>query len=571
MEDPTKSVACTKLVPSDASSTEGAVSMRILVVDDQKRNAEMLRQMLTTWGHAVEAVTNGSDALTLLREGHPFDLVITDLAMPEMTGLQLLAEIKMFDSSMAVMLLTAFGTVQTAVDAMRKGAYDYLEKPINFDELHIILERLHRTRKLTKEVEDLRLELHKEYRGGVRAIMVGSCPAMRRIAQVVQQVSQGKATILIQGESGTGKELIARAIHYSGVTANGPFIAVNCGRVSRSLLESQLFGHVKGAFTDARANTKGYFRSAHEGTLLLDEITEMDPEIQVKLLRVLQEHEVVPVGATEPIPVDLRIIATTNRTLSEALQEGRLRDDLYYRLSVVNIVLPPLRERKSDIPELVQYLNTRFSHQFGVAPKLISAETMEGLIEYDWPGNIRELENVLTSAFALAEDEVRLPEDFLHRQPGMEELVLTDSQPGEDIVFGDDGEILISDKLGVILRNMALARTNGEIFKSSDMLCKLRELSNNLTRALESAEYRARSSDCRTKGRVRMKRSPTFTRRSGCITIEGEGQLPTWGEVERMLLAEAMMRAGKIKRRAAEILRLEPRRLSRLLKKHGLE
>ena len=339
---------------------------------------------------------------------------------------------------------------------------------------------------------------HANERGGeFPSAIIGSSAIMWRVLRTIRQLGNSKTTVLIQGESGTGKELVARAIHGSGVTARGPFVAFNCGGVSRSLLESQLFGHVKGAFTNAYADAPGYFRAADGGTLLLDEIIELEADIQAKLLRVLQEREVTPVGATEPIPLNVRIVAATNRPLEPALRSGRLREDLYYRLRVVVIRLPPLRERKSDIPELVQYFNTRFSHSFGVAPKPISPQALARFAAYDWPGNIRELENIIRRAFALAEPQLVLPEDF-------------------------SGDIPAApcwpDPMG------AVASTPGAASDGS--------------------------------GRVHADLM--------------DGSLPTWEEAEKILLAEAMKRSGGVKSKAANMLKIERRRLSRLLKKYQM-
>lgn len=339
---------------------------------------------------------------------------------------------------------------------------------------------------------------HADKRGGeFPAAIIGSSAIMWRVARTIRQLGSSKTTVLIHGESGTGKELVARAIHSSGVTARGPFVAINCGGVNRSLLDSQLFGHVKGAFTDAYADAPGYFRAADSGTLLLDEIIELDADLQAKLLRVLQEREVTPVGATEPIPVNVRIVAATNRPLEPALRSGRLREDLYYRLRVVVIHLPPLRERKSDIPELVQYFNKRFSHSFAVEPKPISPQALARFAAYDWPGNIRELENVIGRAFALAEPQLVLPEDF-------------------------SGDIPAApcwpDPMG------AAASTPGT---ASD-------------------------------GSGRVHADPM------------DGSLPTWEESERVLLAEAMKRSGGVKSKAADMLKIERRRLYRLLKKYQI-
>ena len=295
---------------------------------------------------------------------------------------------------------------------MRSGARDYLTKPFNLDEVILRIERVLQERRLSRENRSLREELKLNYDIGNGARLIGVSHAMQSVFKTISLVSPNCCNVLIHGETGTGKELVAKAIHYSGPRADKPFIALNCGSVSKTLLESQLFGHVKGAFTDAIKDTTGYFVAAEGGTLFLDEITEMDTETQVKLLRAIQEREVTHVGGTKPVPFDVRIVAATNRNAHLAAEEGALRQDLYYRLSVVVIELPPLRDRREDIPALVGYFNARLSEEYGLAPRDISKEAMDLLKRYAWLGNVRQLENVIERAFALGRGPEIGPEDL---------------------------------------------------------------------------------------------------------------------------------------------------------------
>ena len=372
----------------------------ILVVDDEEMVRTPLARNLASAGYEVREACSADEALQALST-ESVDLVITDIRMPGTDGIELLRRAKATSPDLEVIVMTAYASVETAIEAMKSGARDYITKPFSRDEVLLRVERVLRERKLTRENRVLREALKGGFDVGRGAHLIGASPSMKSVFETISAVSQNRSNVLIQGETGTGKELVAKAIHYSGPRRDRPFIALNCGSVSKALLESQLFGHVKGAFTGAVKDNPGYFVATEGGTLFLDEITEVDTEIQVRLLRAIQEREVTPVGGTKPVPFDVRIIAATNRSAQEAVEEGALRQDLFYRLSVVVIDLPPLRVRREDIRALVDYFNSRLSAEYGLAPREVTEEAMRLLQEYDWPGNVRQLENVIERAFAL--------------------------------------------------------------------------------------------------------------------------------------------------------------------------
>jgi DNA-binding NtrC family response regulator len=378
---------------------------RILLVEDEVNMVRTLAKILERKGYSVDAAATGEEALTHLGRSS-YDLVITDLNMPVMDGMQLLRTMKERQLHPATIVLTGHGTIQSAVEAMKLGAGDYLIKPCHPDELLIVAARLLEVRQLRQEVTQLRKQLRRYDRFGE---IIGTSPRMQEIYQVIDAVSQNKSNVLLSGENGTGKELVARTIHAKGPLAAKSFLAINCGALSETLLESQLFGHRKGSFTGAIEDREGVFQAADGGTLFLDEISEIPLPLQVKFLRAIQEKEVTPVGATRPIRVDVRIIAATNRDIDEAVRNGSFRTDLFYRLNVVPIHMPPLRERRQDVALLVEHFVQEFSREYGVEPKHVSPEAMQQIIAYDWPGNIRELQNAIERAFALsAEPEITL-------------------------------------------------------------------------------------------------------------------------------------------------------------------
>src|SRR5262245_26865228 len=374
---------------------------RVLVVDDEKSILTLLEEALTQWGYQVTAAGTGAEALAALRT-QVFDAALTDVRMPDMSGLDLLREIKKRDESIEVVIMTGYPTISSAVEALKEGAYDYLSKPLILDELRHLMQRLMERRFLRGEVQTLRMRLGEELTVNE---LIGGSASMVRVKEIIGKVAVTDSPVLIEGESGTGKELVAAAIHRLSSRAKGPFIPVNCSAIPRDLLESEFFGHVRGAFSGAVADALGLFRGANEGTIFLDEIAELPPALQVKLLRVLQEMQVRPVGSTKAYPVDVRVIAATNRNLEQAMKAGSFRQDLFYRLNVIRVTLPPLRERREDIPALVNHFIRRFNKRFRRDVKGISADALSALSAYDFSGNVRELENLIERAFAMGTRE----------------------------------------------------------------------------------------------------------------------------------------------------------------------
>lgn len=371
--------------------------MRLLIVDDEKNTREGLKWALEREEMEVQTAGDGEEALAILR-ADPAELVITDLKMPRMDGMELLRHLREEFPETDVVILTGHGTVESAVEAMRVGAFHYLIKPVNLDELKLLLERVVERRRFREENERLRAEVDQLY--GFEQI-VGRSAAMQEVFQRVRQVAPTRASVLIQGDTGTGKELIARAIHHNSPRRHRPFVAVNCGALAETLLESELFGHEKGAFTNAVRTKPGRFEMADRGTIFLDEISETSPEFQVKLLRVLQEQEIERVGGTQTIKVDIRIIAATNRDLEREVAEGRFREDLFWRLNVVRIVVPPLRERPEDIPLLIEFFLNQFNKEHGKQVTL-SPRALALLTTYSWPGNVRQLRTTIESLVILS-------------------------------------------------------------------------------------------------------------------------------------------------------------------------
>ena len=378
---------------------------KILVVDDEPSILRLLEEALTRWGYQVKCAGSGNEAIEALR-GDLFDAVLTDVRMSEMSGLDLLREIKRHDDSIEVVMMTGYPTIVSAVEALKEGAYDYLSKPLILDELRHLMARMTERRFLRGEVTSLRERLGEELT--VTELVGGSQP-MQRVKEVIAKVAATDSPVLIEGESGTGKELVAAAIHRLSPRAKGPFIPVNCSAIPEDLIESEFFGHVRGAFSGAVSDSLGLFRGANEGTIFLDEIAELSPGLQVKLLRVLQEMQVRPVGSTKAYAVDVRVIAATNRDLDRTIAEGTLRQDLYYRLNVVRISLPPLRARREDIPALVNHFVRRFNRRFHRDVRGMTPDALEALHRYDFPGNVRELENLIERAYAMgARDQITL-------------------------------------------------------------------------------------------------------------------------------------------------------------------
>lgn len=373
---------------------------QILIVDDESSQRRVLEYNLQQEGHETHTTASGEEGLEILKDS-PIDVVITDIKMPTMNGVELLSEIKRLYPDVQVILITAYATVESAIEAMKLGAYDYIQKPLNRDELKMAVKKALELKSLVSE--NIRLHQQLVDRFSFSNIIGGSAK-MQDVFDLMARVANSDATVLISGESGTGKELCAKAIHFSSKRAKKPFVVVNCSSIPEGLLESELFGHVKGSFTGAVYDKQGKFELADTGTIFLDEIGDMQSDLQAKLLRVLQEKEIDRVGGKKPIPIDVRIIVATNKNLVNAVQAGEFRDDLYYRINVVEIDLPPLRERKDDISLLVQH----FLHKFNASHCQVEPQAMAALLGYNWPGNIRELGNVIQRAIVLKTNEDRL-------------------------------------------------------------------------------------------------------------------------------------------------------------------
>lgn len=373
----------------------------ILVVDDDSAHRTMLRTLISGWNYAVSDVDDGEKAIEAVRQ-QPFDLILMDVRMVKMSGLDALKEIKRVNPSIPIIIMTAYASVETAVKALKEGAYDYLTKPLDFDGLKASLERAmeHSFLKAENRLLKTTLSSHFDQRN-----LIARSDIMTRLLDTVSQVAPSEATVLITGESGTGKEMIAGAIHYNSLRKDGPFVKLNCAAITETLLESELFGHEKGSFTGAERRKEGKFRQADGGTIFLDEISEMSLSMQVKLLRVLQEREITRVGGEETIRTDVRVIAATNRDLLKDIETGRFREDLFYRLNVVSLHLPPLRERKEDIPLIAQHFLTSFAEKNRKNIKGFTPQAMDRILKHSWPGNVRELMNAVERGVVLSRSE----------------------------------------------------------------------------------------------------------------------------------------------------------------------
>lgn len=380
----------------------------VLVVDDDSSHRVMLLTLLADWGYQVQGAENGALAVAMCQQ-QPYDLLLMDFRMAGMNGIEALKEIKSYNPSIPILIMTAYSNTETAVQAIKAGAYDYLTKPLDFDELRLTLERVLDHVALSNENKTLRNTLASSLDGEG---MVGHSAALRKLMDMLAIVAPSEATVLITGESGVGKELVAKAIHANSHRRNGPYIAINCAAINDTLLESELFGHEKGAFTGAEKQRDGRFAAANKGTIFLDEIGDMPLQMQVKLLRVIQEREIQRVGGDRPLKIDVRIVAATNKDLQKEVESGRFRLDLYYRLNVVSLTLPPLRDRIEDIPLLAMHFLKKFAEKNDKKAKGFTPKAMDRLLKYDWPGNIRELENVVERSVVLMMGEYVSIQEF---------------------------------------------------------------------------------------------------------------------------------------------------------------
>ncbi|MBN1847791.1 MAG: sigma-54-dependent Fis family transcriptional regulator [Deltaproteobacteria bacterium] len=380
----------------------------ILIVDDDQAHRTMLRTLITGWGYDIDEADDGSTAIEKVRD-QAFDLVLMDIRMIKVSGLEALGEIKAINPAIPVIIMTAYSSVESAVEALKNGAYDYLTKPLDFDELRLTMARAMDHTQLREENRLLRESLGGQFD---RQNIIGRSPSMVKLLETVAQVAPSEATVLITGDSGTGKEMIAGAIHYNSPRKENPFIKINCAAITETLLESELFGHEKGAFTGAYRRKEGKFRLAHGGSIFLDEISEMSLAMQVKLLRVLQDREITRVGGEEVVHVDVRVIAATNRDLLKEIEKGRFREDLYYRLNVVTLKMPTLRERKEDIPLLAQHFLKMFAEKNRKGTKGFTPHAMDRLLKYQWPGNVRELMNAVERGVVLSRADYIGEEDL---------------------------------------------------------------------------------------------------------------------------------------------------------------
>ncbi len=439
------------------------MSGSILIVDDDRETVQLLTRLFEMEGYAVAGVSDGYTALSLARE-QSFDLMVTDLQMPRMDGITLLKEMKSASPATASIVVTGFASVASAVEAMKLGAHDYISKPFQIDEMRMIVRRALEYQRLQTENLTLKQQLKKKYRF---ENIVGDHALMQELFRRIERVAASESTVLVIGESGTGKELVARAIHYNSDRRNKYLVPVNCGAIPETLLESELFGYMKGSFTGATANRVGRFEAADGGSIFLDEVGEMSPALQVKVLRVLQEHEIEPIGSNKPRKVDVRVIAATNKDLDQAVENRSFRADLFYRLNVIPIKIPPLRERRSDIPLLVTHFLNHFREEKGrdVAP--LGDDVMQAFLDYDWPGNVRELENLIERLVILSDNgQIRLNDlpDKIRKRTGVR---LPDA-----VLIPDDGidfNNVVDDFENRIIMS-ALERTRGNKNQAAQLL-----------------------------------------------------------------------------------------------------
>ncbi len=442
------------------------MQINILLVDDEEPIREALLLLLKSAGYRVDGCGSGEEALQLLGK-EPFDIVITDLFLPDITGIDILKKAKGVYPTIEVILITGHASAETAVRAMKEGAFDYITNPLNFEELRVIITKAVEKQRILSENISLKKQLRDKYEF---SNIIGSSPAMQKVFSRITKVIKTDSTVLILGDSGTGKELIAKAIHSNGPRRDNPFIAVHCGAIPENLLESELFGHTKGSFTGAIRDKIGKFEAANHGTIFLDEVATLPMHLQIKLLRVLQEQEVERVGSNKPIKLDVRIISATNVNLEEEVKKGTFRDDLFYRLNVIPVILPPLRERVEDILPLVRHFLAKYCKEMDRPPMSITREALMAMEVYNWPGNVRELENAVERTVALTEgDQITLsdlPSNIARRYNEQEELPTRVTSRGVDLVkvLSEIEQKMIGDALslsdGVKARAAALLNIN---------------------------------------------------------------------------------------------------------------
>jgi len=435
-----------------------AESARILVVEDDPNHGAMCARLLERKGYRARAITSGREALSLLSQTDDIDLVLADLQMPEMDGIQLLSAIKGKYPNIEFIVMTGYGTVKTAVEAMQLGAAHYIQKPLDHDELNLLIQRAIEKKQLSEKVDRLRAELQGKYSFDN---VIGKSAPMQMVHEKMAAACGNRATVLITGESGTGKELVARGIHYNTFKQDAPFVAVNCGALPKDLIESELFGYKKGAFTGAVADSEGLFCAANGGTIFLDEIMEMSPELQVKLMRVLQERTIRHLGDTREIPIDVRVIAATNKNVQESLESGAVRKDLYYRLSVITIHIPTLRERNEDVLLLVDHFLKKHEEHYGKSIIGVEPAAMDALTKYAWPGNVRELENLVEMLFAYGKSP-------LVRLSDIPERILQAGAPQKAGTLGNEVITLKEAERQLIIN--ALAKSKGNKSLAAQML-----------------------------------------------------------------------------------------------------
>lgn len=430
----------------------------VLVVDDELNQRNILKTILSEEGYETYVAASAEEALKILKSYNP-EVVLSDLKMEGMDGIQLMEKIKAQDNPPEVVLMTAFGTIPSVVEAMNKGAYSYLEKPLDKDRVLLNVRHALEKTRLLKENQKLQKELYDKF--SIEGI-VGDSVAMKKVIDITRKVSHTPVTVLVLGESGTGKELIARAIHYNSPRNSKPFTAINCAAIPENLLESELFGYEPGAFTGAITRKIGLFEASNGGTMFLDEVGDLPPITQSKILRVLQEKEVRRIGGRDSIKVDVRIIAATNKDLEKEMKNGRFREDLYYRLRVVTIEIPPLRERKEDIDQLVNYFLQRYNTEFGKRIKGVDEQAMKSLVEYHWPGNVRQVESVIERAVLMCESDTIRPQDI------KSELRLSRHQSPFDIDVPEEG--FVFEELEKELLKKAMEKANNVAAKAARLL-----------------------------------------------------------------------------------------------------